>query len=157
MVRSVGAGWWRKLGAPVVGVLLAFTQPAATASAEGQPGGGAEAIDIVISPLRSNRGNVFVAVYDRRGWLVPGRFRTYRNVPASAGGVSVHLSGLPRGRYAIAVFHDENKNGRVDKNWLGLPAEGFGFSRLTPLRVPSFDEVSFPTGGSVATHVRMRY
>lgn len=147
--------WLRRLAAPVLGVALAWAQPTPAAHAEGRATG-AEWIDIRISPLRSSRGNVFVAVYERGGWLVPGKFRTYRNVPANVGGLSVRVTGLPKGHYAVAVFHDENKNGRVDKNWLGLPAEGWGFSRLTPLRVPSFDEVSFATGHG-PTDVKMRY
>jgi len=151
------ASWTRRTGAFLAGLLLAATVPNPSASAEGRPGRGSESIELVITPLRSNQGNVFVAVYERGGWLVPGKFRTYRTVPARQGGLSVRVSGLSRGPVAVAVFHDENKNGRVDKNWLGLPAEGFGFSRLTPLRVPSFDEVSFPAGTAGAMEVRMRY
>jgi len=32
------------------------------------------------------------------------------------------------GNYAISVLHDENMNGEMDKNWLGIPKEGFGAS-----------------------------
>ena len=32
------------------------------------------------------------------------------------------------GMYGIAVFHDENKNGKMDKNFLGIPQEAYGFS-----------------------------
>lgn len=109
-----------------------------------------------ISKVRSAQGNVFVAVYDRSGWLVPGKFKTYRTVRARTGEVTVSLPGLAKGRYAVAVFHDENKNGVVDTNWLGLPKEGFGFSRLSPLRVPRFDEVSFDAGTQVVP-VQLRY
>jgi uncharacterized protein (DUF2141 family) len=156
MARRKVTTWLQRVRAPLVGTFLTLAVPFSSAEAEVHSVG-AESIDLRISPLRSSRGNVFVAVYERRGWLVPGRFRTYRTVPANTGGVSVRVNGLPKGRYAVAVFHDENKNGRVDKNWLGLPAEGFGFTRLTPLRVPSFDEVSVPTGGPGAAEVRMRY
>jgi uncharacterized protein (DUF2141 family) len=157
MAQKRWAFWTRGLGGLIVGLFLAVAAPSTTANAEGRPGRGTESIELVIKPLRSNLGNVFVAVYERPGWLVPGKFRTYRTVPAHQGGLSVRVNGLSRGWVAVAVFHDENKNGRVDKNWLGLPAEGFGFSRLTPMRVPSFDEVSFPAGTANAMEVRMRY
>lgn len=32
------------------------------------------------------------------------------------------------GTYAIGVIHDENMNGKLDANWLGVPTEGYGFS-----------------------------
>lgn len=111
---------------------------------------------VVISKVRSGHGSVFVAVYERSGWLVPGKFRTYRTVRAHTGEVSVSIPGLSTGPYAVAVFHDENQNGVVDTNWLGLPKEGFGFSRLSPLRIPSFDEASFSAGAKVVP-IQLRY
>jgi uncharacterized protein (DUF2141 family) len=35
---------------------------------------------------------------------------------------------LPFGEYAIAVYHDKNKNGKIDTNLLGIPKEDYGFS-----------------------------
>jgi uncharacterized protein (DUF2141 family) len=31
------------------------------------------------------------------------------------------------GKYAIAVIHDENCNGKLDTNMFGIPKEGYGF------------------------------
>ena len=52
---------------------------------------------------------------------------------------------LPPGEYALSVFHDENKNGRLDSNFLGIPREGFAFS-LNPkiyFGAPHFKETKF--------------
>ena len=35
---------------------------------------------------------------------------------------------LPFGIYAIKTFHDENENGELDTNFLGIPSENYGFS-----------------------------
>jgi uncharacterized protein (DUF2141 family) len=35
---------------------------------------------------------------------------------------------LPPGNYGVAVIHDENKNHKLDRNFLGIPKEGFGFA-----------------------------
>jgi len=35
---------------------------------------------------------------------------------------------LPFGNYAIKLFHDENNNGEMDTNFLGIPSEDYGFS-----------------------------
>jgi uncharacterized protein (DUF2141 family) len=34
------------------------------------------------------------------------------------------------GDYAISVFHDENSNGKLDRNFMGMPKEGVGIKRL---------------------------
>jgi uncharacterized protein (DUF2141 family) len=53
------------------------------------------------------------------------------------------------GTYALAVCHDENMNGRLDTNWLGVPTEGYGFSNDAEalLSAPSFSAASFPYDG----------
>lgn len=56
---------------------------------------------------------------------------------------------IPPGTYAMAVVHDENKNGKLDVNWLGVPREGYGFSNDATgvLGSPPFAAVSFPYNG----------
>ncbi|MBZ0108020.1 MAG: DUF2141 domain-containing protein [Candidatus Scalindua rubra] len=54
------------------------------------------------------------------------------------------LDILP-GKYALAVIHDENVNGKLDTNWLGIPKEGYGFSNDVKgvLGAPAFSAASF--------------
>lgn len=56
--------------------------------------------------------------------------------------IMTYKIGLPVGSYAIALMHDEDADGECDKNFLGLPTEGYGFSNnVKPkLSAPSFDE-----------------
>jgi uncharacterized protein (DUF2141 family) len=57
----------------------------------------------------------------------------------------VTLKNLPRGVYAVSVFHDENMNGRLDKNVLGIPKEGYGASNnpRKSMGPPKFAEAKF--------------
>jgi uncharacterized protein (DUF2141 family) len=56
---------------------------------------------------------------------------------------------IPPGTYAIVVVHDENMNGKLDTNWLGIPTEGYGFSNNSKIvfKAPSFSEASFKYDG----------
>ena len=56
---------------------------------------------------------------------------------------------IPPGTYAIALIHDENMNGKLDTNWLGIPKEGYGFSNDARgvVGTPSFSAASFPYDG----------
>ncbi len=42
--------------------------------------------------------------------------------------VIVVIDSLKYGEYAVRVFHDENKNGKIDTNFLGIPTEDYGYS-----------------------------
>ena len=58
---------------------------------------------------------------------------------------SISFSNLPPGIYAVFLFHDTNKNNRMDKNFLGIPKEGYGSSKnkLPFAAAPGFDENKF--------------
>jgi len=69
------------------------------------------------------------------------------------------FTGLPPGDYALALFHDENGNARFD-TMLGIPREGFGFSRNPAVRfgAPRFDRVSMRLApGYTRIRVRLQY
>lgn len=67
---------------------------------------------------------------------------------------------IPPGTYALAVVHDENMNGKLDANWLGIPTEGYGFSNDAKafLGAPSFSAASFLYDGrNVDLTIRLNY
>lgn len=53
---------------------------------------------------------------------------------------ATELFQVPPGRYGVAVIHDENSNQKLDRNFLGIPKEGFGFANnpRVLLSAPSF-------------------
>jgi uncharacterized protein (DUF2141 family) len=56
---------------------------------------------------------------------------------------------IPPGTYALAVIHDENRNGQLDTNRLGIPKEGYGFSNDAKgfFGAPSFSAAKFKYDG----------
>lgn len=67
---------------------------------------------------------------------------------------------LPHGFYAIAVHHDENEDGKLNCNGLGIPKEGFGFSGNPSIwkGAPSFDRAAFEFSSLQATvSITMKY
>ena len=78
-------------------------------------------------------------------------------VPATA--QTLVFPTLPAGRYAVTLFHDENRNQRLDM-LMGMPREGFGFSGNPRIRfgAPRFKDVTIaiPPGQTVQT-IRMQY
>lgn len=56
---------------------------------------------------------------------------------------------IPPGTYALAVVHDENMDGKLGTNWLGVPTEGYAFSSgaEASMSAPSFEDASFSYDG----------
>ena len=120
-------------------------------------------IVVRVSNLRSDAGNVVAELYpnDPANFL-KGRARIERAFqPAVAEGtVDVCLTPPEPGIYAVAVYHDENANVKFDKNWIGLPSEGYGISNNPTvfLRAPIFDEAKFEAlEGATVVPVEIRY
>ena len=56
------------------------------------------------------------------------------------------FSNIPAGNYAVTVFHDENSNGEIDRNFVGIPKESVGASNMTGFGKPSFTKCMFTKG-----------
>lgn len=85
----------------------------------------------------------------------PGAIR--RIVPAISR--TIVIAGISPGRYAVTAFHDENLNHKLD-TMLGIPREGFGFSRNPVVRfgAPEFEHVTIQLEPGFNRHaVRMKY
>lgn len=123
----------------------------------------ASAADLAVRviDLRSAKGDVHFALYDRAdGFPKPGAFVDGARARAGADGAETVFDDIEPGTYAIAVYHDENGNGRFDTFLLRLPVEGYGFSNDAPLSFgpPPFDAaaVQVPRAGAEIV-IKMRY
>ena len=86
---------------------------------------------VEVHGIRSADGHLYVAVH------APESRATF---PAATGSVAALqrrarigvlrfvVKNLPPGRYAVNTFHDENDNGELDTNLVGIPSEGYGFA-----------------------------
>jgi uncharacterized protein (DUF2141 family) len=63
---------------------------------------------------------------------------------------------LAPGDYAVKLYHDENRNGELDSNMLGIPSEGYGFSRYTQeLGEPGFEDARFTVKGDTRIEITL--
>ncbi|PEQ12244.1 hypothetical protein B2G71_13810 [Novosphingobium sp. PC22D] len=120
-----------------------------------------EDVVATVTGLRSDKGQVLACMTAR-----PKSFPDCDDDPdahrlAIPAGETVRLDFGPvaMGRYAIAIIHDENGNGKLDKR-LTMPREGYGFSNDAPVRMgpPSFEAAAFEVSGTRARlSIKMRY
>lgn len=123
------------------------------------PKAGAD-IDVMVSNMRSEDGQVFACLAPAKDSFpdCKGIGGMDMKIPATEAGHFTFHNVAP-GHYAIAILHDENGNGKIDKA-LMIPKEGFGFSRDAPVRMgpPPFKAAAFDVGSEDVTQpIKMRY
>lgn len=107
----------------------------------------ATAADLIvrIDGVRTEQGQLLLSLVDSdAGWNNQAPPLVARQLAAQIGAVELVFPDLAAGDYAVMVFHDENGNGKLDTNLVGMPVEGYGFSNNPQvMRKPTWDESRF--------------
>ena len=120
------------------------------------------ALQVDVSGMRSAKGNVTITIYpDDAAHFLDGKFKVARQQVPTTLPVTSACFVLPApGVYAVALFHDENADGHLNTNALGIPTEGYGFSNNPTLYFgpPDLSRVRFALHpGDNRVEVRMKY
>jgi uncharacterized protein (DUF2141 family) len=95
-------------------------------SAAAEDGG---TLKVTIDGFNNDKGDAKISLFNSKETYLAGNTGVHMAaLPIKGGKAQWVLSGLPYGTYAIKIFHDENGNGKLDKNAMGMPKEQFGFS-----------------------------
>lgn len=119
-------------------------------------------VTVDISDLRNDKG-VVRACMTSDPQLFPkcrGSSTAYSKVVNAGKTVRLTFADVKPGRYAIALLHDENNNGKADRALMMMPTEGYGFSRDAKVRMgpPKFDDAAFDvTQKNQKQTITMRY
>lgn len=142
----------KRMGILALGVpLAAMASPAA-----------ADTVTITVTDLRNTKGVVRACMTTRED-VFPKCIKdpaSHRTVVTAGDKVTITFTGVKPGKYAVALLHDENNNGKADRAMGMMPKEGYGFSRDAPVKMapPKFKDAVFEHGsGSQALTIKMRY
>lgn len=120
-------------------------------------------IHVEILNIRSSTGTVACALFESRAGFPAEFLSSATNVmviKVRKTRARCTFEDIPPGTYAIGVIHDENMNGKLDMNRLGIPTEGYGFSNDARklFGPPSFSAASFPYDGrTLDLTISLRY
>jgi uncharacterized protein (DUF2141 family) len=150
----------RLLRVTVTGILIS-TMALVFGSPSRAAGAGGGSLIVEVSGFRSDHGQLLLRLYGSEdGFPVDGS-KALRQVGQSikGGRAVVELTGLPFGSYAIGCVHDENGNGKLDTNLLGIPKEGVCASNDAQGKrgPPSWKDARFDfkvDGAALPIHVR---
>ncbi|HET6783817.1 MAG TPA: DUF2141 domain-containing protein [Pseudoxanthomonas sp.] len=109
-------------------------------------------LTVKLHGIRAQTGLVKVAVVDsQEAWDGKAAPVQADGAPAQAEEASFTFKDLKPGSYAVMITHDENGNGKMDTNVVGMPLEGYGFSNNPQvMRKPTWDEARFEVAAAGA-------
>ncbi len=120
-------------------------------------------IHVKVLNIKNSVGNVACALFESPAGF-PAEFQRYATnimvIKIRDSQARFCFLNIPPGTYALATVHDENMNGKLDKNWLGVPKEGYGFSNKAKaaLSAPSFSDATFIyDGGTLDLTITLHY
>jgi uncharacterized protein (DUF2141 family) len=101
-------------------------------------------LDIEITGIRNNTGNIMLQLFDGNEKVIAQEISPIKDMKCS-----FTIKDLKQGKYAVRYFHDENLNGNLEKNLVGKPTEGYGFSNnvVGKYSMPPFEKWLFELTG----------
>jgi uncharacterized protein (DUF2141 family) len=102
---------------------------------------GQTSIEITVRNIKEPKGSIRVGLFTNENDFLK-KAADGKVVKATGTEVKVIFENLKAGEYAFSVFHDENENGELDTNGIGMPKEGFAFGNnaMGMFGPPSFDK-----------------
>ncbi len=142
-----------------ISTLLCATHSAPALAEE--PVSGGHLIMVDVSTLRNNRGVLGCRLFrSADGFPETGKDVVEVRVPIAGATTRCEFGNVSAGIYAIAVMHDENGNRKLDKNFLGVPTEGYGISnnKTYAMSSPKWSESTFQVRAQdVILNISLRY
>ena len=139
---------------PISAFMLSIAAVAALAQSPGN-------ISVVVDGLRNDQGVVRCGLYNKAdGFREPGK--EYKGVVAKieAGKATCRFEAVPPGTYAVAVFHAEHNEEKLETGTFGKPKQGYGFSRdaAGTFGPPSFQAAAYAyPGGDSSWPIKIQY
>ncbi len=115
---------------------------------------------VEVSQLRNASGDVGCFLFNSADGYPEVHAKAFQetHVAIDANRAVCEFKNIPLGTYAVSVFHDENKNGKLDKNFMGIPKEGYAASNneRPAFSAPRFKEASFVVSADSPTTLKVQ-
>jgi len=128
----------------------------------GAAGGAGDVIRAEVGGLRSDKGQVVCSLFASADGYPKKEEKAIAHTKGtiSERKAACEFTGVAPGTYALSVFHDENSNGKLDTNFIGMPKEGVGASNDAKghMGPPKFEAAAFKySGGELVLKVTIHY
>jgi uncharacterized protein (DUF2141 family) len=140
----------------ISGVILAIAFPVLPSLSQST-----STVLLEVSSLKNTRGTLNCRLFTKASDFPDGEGILTVRTPIAGANTTCTFPNVEPGTYAVAVVHDENSNGKLDKNFVGVPSEGYGVSnnKTYALSAPKWEESVFTITASErkTLQVKLRY
>lgn len=139
-----------------IGIFLLLASLALMIGAREMQAQAVSKLTVRVTGIRNTKGNLRLALYRDSNFVQAQEVE----IDAKTLTAVAVFDKIPQGVYTVNLFHDENRNGKMDTNLFGMPQEGYGTSNNPKKRMgkPSFDETNFHVNQpEVAIEIAMIY
>ncbi|MCJ8280589.1 MAG: DUF2141 domain-containing protein [Rivularia sp. ALOHA_DT_140] len=120
-------------------------------------------LTVAIKGIKNQKGQICLRIYEsKRGFPLGNSSKSKsRCMKITGNSLQQKFTDLKKGTYAVAVIDDQNGNNKLDRDFLGIPEEGFGISNNPIVSVktgtPKFEKVSFSLKQNQTIEIVMKY
>lgn len=112
-------------------------------------------LTVSVSGLKNNTGILKVGLYNSEGTFLKSIYKSIRS-EIKENGAKVTFEGIAKGEYAISAYQDENNNGKLDKNIMGIPSEDVACSNNAKgfMGPPKYQDAKFNINSDLKIDVK---
>lgn len=120
-------------------------------------------LTVVVNGIRHQKGEICLRVYaSEKGFPMSNNSEVQSGCTKITGTtLKKEFSGLKPGTYAVAVVDDQNGDRKLNKDFFGVPTEGFGISKNPTVSIqtgtPKFRNASFAIKKNTSINIDMKY
>ena len=115
-------------------------------------------LTIKISNIEKIKGEIKIGVFnkDKNFLKESGSIKNY-SIKVDKNTATITITDLPKGEYAITMYHDENSDNECNRNFMGIPKEAYGFSNNFKPKFgpPKFNDCKFFLADDKVLNIRM--
>lgn len=115
-------------------------------------------LTIKISNIEKMQGEIKVGVFNTgTNFLKQGAAIKNYSIKVDKNTALLTITDLPKGEYAITMYHDENSDNECNRNFIGIPKEPYGFSNNIKPRMsaPKYEDCKFELTENITLHIKM--
>ncbi|NET02802.1 MAG: DUF2141 domain-containing protein [Sphaerospermopsis sp. SIO1G1] len=120
-------------------------------------------LTVIVNGIRNQTGEICIGVHNSAQGFPDGNSSQTKSActPITGNTVKQVFTNLKPGNYAVVVLDDQNGDRRLNKDFFGIPTEGFGISKNPIVSIqtgtPKFHHVSFKLNKNTTININMKY
>jgi uncharacterized protein (DUF2141 family) len=116
-------------------------------------------LTINITNIERMQGTVEIGLFNSKDrFLEEGQAMKTLSIKVKNSSETVVIKDLPKGIYAVSMYHDENADGKLNSNFLGIPSEPYGFSNnfRPKFSAPTFKDCQFSLKSNHTLNIKLK-